>query len=293
MVDSLCFGNESKNISLEFWNSVSAIYGEHNLTNHNSNYEMSFVNQMAQFIKSKNLICFGVADGSRDPITILSYLSANNMTLPSTIILNDLSPNLLNVCKTNMHKKYPTIETQYLLMPMADVTSEINTKFPNTIALIGLYSADYIMPSLKGYYESKKIIGNSFEVGATVLCDNGEIHYLNKKIKFDINDYESIFPKLSEFRTTPNFLAFSIKTDKNFISHYWDTDGLLQLMSTVFSKKKVSIEKLGDRYVMTTINGKVNSIDSDTTLITCLNNVIGNIPVEYQVSSLEMINSLF
>ena len=289
----------SKSFSLNFWNSVSSIYGGHNLTTHSSDHELDFVKECANRLISSNnlilstLICLGVADGSRDPIVILSNLRTNNLPLPKQLYLNDLSPDLLGVCEKSMKEMFSELQATYFAVPMSDVDPNVIPKTETTTALIGLYNADYIMPSLKGYLESKDVIGTKFEIGVTIF-ENGNIVKHDNVIRFDIESYASFETQITDLRAIPNFLAYSIKTDKDFISHYWDSDNLWHVMAQAFKNKTVKTFKLGERYVMSKIdNFPSDNDDKRTTLITSLNNVIGNIPFEHQMASFEMIDSLF
>ena len=273
-----------------FWNSVAAFYGDHNLTNHKSDQEMDYVVEIAlQLNLIKELICLGVADGSRDPILILRALQAAELSLPK-MQLNDLSPDLLGECRkriTAAIKCDTPPPVTYHACPMGEIPDQSYAHDFNSVTIIGLYNADYLMQSLQGYLESKDVIGQTFSVSCTRWQDN-KICKSDQIIEFAIEDYRDHEIKFKNMRDDPNFLAFTIMTDKKFVSHYWDIIGLRKLMEYVFATDLTDVKSIGDRYVVARADHTPYP-DEQRKLITSLNNVIGNIPPEYQLVSLERI----
>ncbi len=282
----------SSRVSEQFWDSVSQFYGTHQLTNHKSDFELDCVNNLVKHMgQIDNLICLGVADGSRDPLVILGSMTDLEMPLPKEMHFNDLSGDLLAQCKKKVVTNHPGVVATYHSLPMEELPDKIGIKFPNPDIIIGLYDADYFIPSLNGYLESKDVIGTDFMVGYTVFKD-GKISHGSWQVHFDIDNYSIFAPDFVKMRSDKNFLAYSIMTEKNFISHYWDKQMLEELMKLVFEKDMKNVTNVGDRYLVTHIQSKSEHISSNT-LITSLNNVVGNIPFEHQLESLQAIKTLY
>jgi hypothetical protein len=271
-----------------FWDSVAKFYGEHQLTNHQSDYELEFViNTVGAIGFIYNLVCLGVADGSRDPYIILKYLSEMKVGLPTETHINDLSDKLLDECKKKL-VEFP-MEISYHAKPMKEV--EIGRKFTNPNIILGLYNYDYLLQSLQGYLESKDVIGDMFEVRYTTFTD-GKINHSDERVRFNIEEYVSYSEQFVAMSQKENFLAFSIKTDKQFISHYWHAPTLIKLLQNIFTGLNVKVYDSGKRYVIGYITNPCTD-EGETTLLTSLNNVIGNIPTECQYDSLVSIRNMF
>lgn len=281
-----------------FWDSVAKFYSEHQLTNHQSDYELEFVlNTLGTIGTVYNLVCLGVADGSRDPYIILKYLNDKGVGLPIETHLNDLSDKLLDECRKRLDE-FP-ISATYHAKPMKEV--KIERKFTNPNIILGLYNSDYLLQSLQGYLESKDVIGDMFEVRYTTFA-NGKINHSEERIKFNIEDYVTYSEQFVAMSQKENFLAFSIKTDKQFISHYWHAPILIKLLQNVFTGLNVKVFDSGKRYIIAYITNPCTLAESsietgtdggETTLLTSLNNVIGNVPTECQYDSLVAIRNMF
>ena len=285
--------NTSSKFSEGFWDGVANIYGKHQLTNHKSDYELEFVNGVIDDMQRVDtLVCLGVADGSRDPFALLNYMKEKGMELPKDMYLNDLSIQLLGECQKTMDEHYDSIPLNLFPGPMCDIPNKVNRTFDNYSLVLGFYDANYLEQSLQGYLESSDVIGTTFKVGYTTF-HNGEIVWGDGYTYFDIKDWKKHIEKLKSTReNAKNFLAFSIVTDKNFISHYWDYDMLKDMMESTFGPILKTISPVGDRYIVTLVED--NNVDNEKpkTLVTSLNNVMGNIPYEHQIESLTAIKKL-
>ncbi len=277
----------------EFWNSVSEIYGDSPMTNREADLEMNSLFKLIGFLGNKTvkeLICLGAADGSRDPIKILNFLKRMNLKLPKKIIINDISSGLLEVCERKMAiNNFSNVERIYVCKPM----HEINYKNNGSISmfLVGLYDADYIETAFKLYRDNSEVTGKEFNV--SWLWFEGDNLYRETKdeIKFNINEYGNNISKVKQLRENAktNFLAYSIKTNKNFVTHYYDFKMIKFFFGTIFSDCKITSYKVGNRYLMMLVSKKYYP----DCLITSLNNVVGNIPFDLQVASLKNIKKMF
>ncbi|NIO44947.1 MAG: hypothetical protein GTN36_05350, partial [Candidatus Aenigmarchaeota archaeon] len=178
----------------------------------------------------------------------------------------------------------------YFTGPMDQLPKEVDVTLENPTVTIGVYDANYIGPSLKGYFENKDIIGEEFKIW--YLSYSGcKITKSKWCVDFNIDDWESVLPVLQTMRDDPNFLAYSILTNNKFISSYYDSEKLLDMMNGIFGDNLKGVTSVGKRYVMTVV-GYGDRDGDKKTLVTTLNNVIGNIPYDCQINSLLAIRSL-
>ncbi len=273
---------------LHFWDSTSELYEDTSLTMHKSDGEMDFVKDVLDSHKFDGFVCAGCADACRDPKQMLEYLTEKKMTLPTSIKLNDLSPKLLKTAEKKLIQ-YDKINIEYYPNPVNIVTKE-KLNLPdncNPCVIIGVYNSNYIKPSLKGYKDNKSIIGTDFEICAVVL-ENNKLVQNSKVIKFKINNYLDVMDDIYKLKEIKNFVAYSIITNTGFISHYYEMNNFKNMCNIAFKNKTIDVVKRNGRYIIAYIRKPNNT--KFNWLITCLNNVAGNIPYNDQLDSLETIN---
>lgn len=271
-----------------FWDSVANIYSNNSMTKHEGDHEMMYVFETIQkYFQNgiSNMACFGAADGSRDPMCILEFLKENKKFLPKELIVNDISPEFIKICKEKFDL-YRDINCEYHAKPIHEV--KLNNKY-KSVYVNGLYNADYFMQSLSLYLENKEIIGTKFKVWPLEFNGLELKRTLNVPIEFDINNYNAYASTFEKLRSNGKFLAFSLETDKNFISHYYDAKNVELMYKSVFGEKFSSVKCIGNRYIVLII--KSNTSDHEC-LITTLNNVMGNVKYDQLLNSLENINWL-
>lgn len=276
-----------------FWNSVSDIYGEEDLTKHDNDHELDIVfRNLDQIQTLTDLVCLGVADGSRDPIQILDHYiktnsnNDNNKNNKMNVFLNDLSPELLNVCRKRM-KKYPDYVVSYLIGPLDERINDIELVNKDCCFVAGVYNAKYISESLELYRQKKDIIGQIFTISYIYFKSDGSLEKSDIDLKFHIDKYESYMDAVISWMNDDGFVAYSIVTNTGFVSHYYSLEGFEKMLS-VF-KCSVKVQPAGNRYIVATITNS----DNPTCLFTTLNNVIGNVVWEKQLKSLKAIADKF
>lgn len=276
-----------------FWDSVSNIYSSSDLTNHVGDHELSYVLKNYQDYAIKNLICMGVADGCRDPITILA--SKNN--IPKLLVVNDFSPKLLETCTNKMLLKFPNISPCYDCGEMKDVhkrNSKLKQSFENGKIIHGVYNVDYIMESLNLYAENNSVIGKNMNIGF-LYWQNNNLHQSPDSINFDnleINNVpENVQSFIKKSLKLDNFVAISVHTETGFISHYYSPDGLNKMFSYIYPNNNFKIIVTKERYIIVEcFFGESKNTD---TMVTNLNNVIGNIPYFDQIDSITAVKNFF
>lgn len=283
-----------------FWDGVSKIYSQSDMTHHLADFELSQVLSVIGELNLKGLSCFGVADGNRDPIQILQYLLENSKNLPTELIVNDISSNMLKETMSNLHSrgwhnKINSIEAVHNpLSKIETLKSTINNK--KTTYFIGVYNADYLKESLKLYEDNNDVIGSKFTICPLYLDLSEGLPKINKglKVSFNINKFEDYMIILDEMKKDSKFYAYSVVTDKNFVSHYFDSKNLKSLISVIFpnfSLTSIKGENPSDKRYIVNIIRSLNDNKNDYA-ITMLNNVLGNIKSDEHILSLQRLYEL-
>lgn len=269
-----------------FWDGVSQVYSEKDLTKHDNDSELNFVLERTHDIVE--LVCLGAADGCRDPVAILEHMLKKGIVLPTKLVCNDISPKLLEVCEKRL-VEFPTIPyKQFFPVPLCDL--KVDATNMNTRIIIGTYNANYIMQSLSLYNDNNEVIGTIFDLSYLTFDDKtGEFKKSDQKLTFHIKNFEDYKDTIMSWRNVPNFYAYSVETDKDFVSHYFDLDCLTAVYKFVFDSVPVnSVTEEGDRYIVADIGSQ-----NPQRIVTMLNNVLGNIQSFEQIDSLQKIKQLF
>jgi hypothetical protein len=277
-----------------FWDSVATMYSTSDLTTHKADFEMSILFDILKSTTNLHgLASFGVADGKRDPIQLLLKLKDDKKEMPQEIILNDISNEMLIEAKKNVGTFVKVDNCKYLHTPISKLSEVFShNQGNNTGFVFGVYNAKYIMQSLRLYMENSVVIGTEFELFPLFFDGNNIGQIGTQKLSFNINNFQHYENDIAKMSLCENFYAFSIRTNKNFISHFFSAKSLKTLLAKIFVGKNVScIEGQEDnsRYIVYIIKEKCK-IDY---LVTMINNVLGNIKYEEQIQSLIMLDSMF
>jgi len=258
--------------AVEFWNNAASIYGESNMTKCNADHEMRCIIDATDAKDIRTLTCFGVADGSRDPSFVLRHLSEENKEMPK-LFCNDFSPAMIDETKKLIGKEFPEIDVGY------DVGSASKTDLTgwikdtgidenNTIMFIGLYDLDFLRKAMELYKENKERIGE--EITLTVVDSRFNDH---ESVKIGYNDFTDI--KLD----TKHCYAVRFETETGFISHYFNREVVVDVAKRYLGTKNVRMIHNPDfpRYCILVVE-KILYPGNNYNLVTCINNVLGNIP---------------
>ena len=146
--------------------------------------------------------------------------------------------------------------------------------------MLGVYNSDFIVNALSLYSKYKDSVGNIFTLYPLIVDETSGLVYKvdNMAITFDINDHEKYVVGVEKMKIIDGFIALSLITDKHFISHYFQLDTLSKFMKNIFTMEHVTVSttSLGKRYIMVHIEKVVD--DGHWSIVTMLNNVLGNIP---------------
>lgn len=280
-----------------FWDSVATDYSSNTMTTHMADYEMDILLQNIKQFNYEGVAGFGVADGSRDPIQIVEYLEKNKLVSENfEIFMNDISANMLTVAKTNIKNKQLDKYINHDSHNQLCNISHINfvTRVRNPLFCIGVYNAEYIVESLELYNQNKNTVGKEFILTPIYLteCD---ILEEQRSISFDISKHNDYSVQILEMAKSTNFYAYRVKTNNNFISHFFSATCLKHVLTNIFKNMNI-IQFRGTkdanhdnrRYIINIIKN-----DKQTNfIVTMLNNVLGNIYTEDHIKSLAKLRDL-
>lgn len=311
----------------EFWDNQASDYSKNTMTNKSAEEEMKYIHEKLNTLNITKLSCLGAADGVREPIAFLNYLKEIRKALPKQIFINDISDSMIEKAKENVEKytqeNANDAAFQYLAAPIQIFSPKIFNELKNlknSVFVLGCYSSLYILKALNIYKQEKNRIGTKFTLQVLLLLESATLNEKKntafeikavEKIDFDINEECDYLPKVETFLQRywrkPEFYAFCVESDNNFISHYFARDCLNLLLRSVFKTEVLSSldfsnqqAQSGDenlpldienpkRYVVSTIQ---NGATPDH-LISMLNNVLGNIHFSDHIQVLELISDLF
>jgi len=276
-----------------FWDSVSSIYSGNQMTSHYGDIELEYVfREISSLDKIDNLVCLGVADGCRDPIEILRYLlSKNKLDYSMKVYCNDLSSKMVDRCRERM-KEFPQLSLDCIDGPMGKLGESSWTCIDNnhTEFVLGVYNSDYIVQSLEIYKKESDLVGKKFSITFLEMDSKENLVISPESLDFYIDNYKNYLDVILNWKNSSRFIAYSINTSNGFISHYYSSEGINKILKSVFKDQEITTNILGDRYIVNLIKNESND---KKTFITCLNNVLGNIPWHLQSGSLFEIKKLF
>ena len=283
-----------------FWDSVGEYYSQSDMTHLKGDAELLYINEyLKNNTKIEHLISLGCADGKRDPI---SLISTNFLKTGKSILLNDISKNFIEIAKQNTSKltTKTDIQTYAYHCPITDLKRCINKtsqqNYNHSCLILGIYDIEFIEDALCEYKKEKNLLGKLFTI-STLHFDRNSLSISDNKITFDIANYKNKMPKILNLIKNKNgnnkqIAGLSISTNNGFISHYYNNQSFKNIIYKIFDKDafEIEIKKLNSRYLIAKISKKNIT---PTTLITMINNVLGNIPHKEQLESLVSIKNLF
>lgn len=291
------------NATKDFWDGVSELYGENEMTKHESDYEMEIV--LSNIKNNYNILaCFGVADGSRDPCMIIDYMCKNGYKI-GKLIINDISSEMTKITAkraesfirdTSTHELCEIPEIEIFNSPLEKLLTTKKSSIDDDITIIiGVYSSLFLYEGLELYMKNKEIIGNTFSVFPIYYLEDKSI-IKGDYITFDIDNYIDICKStdILSWCKKSDFLGYSISTDKNFVSHYFNPGALSKLIADVFVDTTIKTDigyGSSSRYIVHTI--KNNKGSGNKVFITMLNNVLGNITWQNQKKALSKLKEIF
>lgn len=272
----------------KFWNSVANDYSNSTMTSHQNDFELNIIKDNLNNISQlEGIVSLGCANGIRDPIFILENCEIKNL---SEVTCLDISEKMIDECKENL-KKY-NFSKKFIVNKISDLTEFNKDLLKESIFICGVYNANYIVQSLEIYKNNIDKIGNYFTITPVIYKYDKLLERTDLSLKFNIVDYSYCSEKILNMQKLDCFYAYNIKTEKEFVSHFFDSAKLYSLLNTIFPHKieVIKDEKYPRYLIFKIINGELNNCNY---IITMLNNVLGNILTNEQVLSLQNINKLF
>lgn len=289
----------------KFWDGITH-YSDNAMTYTQADFELSQVHKCIdsnQHEQIKDLFGMGVADGLREPISILNHLEQQGRPLPSRLIINDISEPLFNEAKDNLAKggwtnKIGDDQITYFLGEIEKIDAEIAKVTKIRLAIIGVYNLEYLQNALLLYKKNSHIIGKEFHVYPVYLKNEGEKLVLEhgRTIEFNISNLDDgviqrIHNNIDQSKKLYAQCVYT--TDKHFVSHYFDSAYLGIVIRNIFTGYDVEIhrDEENQRYIVVELKC-TKPIGSGITLLTTLNNVLGNIKTDAQMQALNVLKKL-
>ncbi|CAF1074884.1 unnamed protein product [Rotaria sordida] len=288
----------------EFWNTILD-YSGNAMTYTEADFELSQVYKCVdsnQDEQIKDVISMGVADGKREPISILHHIEKQGRVLPSRVIVNDISDTLFDQAKANLvnHGWVDKIgnEIIYFLGKIDDIKTELVKETKVRLGIIGVYNLGYLKNALYLYQQNAEIIGTKFNV-YPVYLNNDEDNLIlehGETITFDITNLsDDIINQIhNNVDQSKRLYAQCVyTTDKHFVSHYFNDGVLKEVIHGIFIGYNIDIYQEGDngRYIVVKFQC-TKETGNGITLMTSLNNVLGNITTDTQIKSLRVLKNL-
>ena len=271
-----------------FWDTAASSYSTNDMTVAHADYEFSKIEKiLSKHDCITSIVSLGAANGVRDPIHIMrNFLSQT----PEFVFINDISPGMINEAKKFMDEFLATRQAcsrvEYSVAPAEKMNMPSFYDRDHTLRILGVYKASFLVKNLDKYRGNRQIIGEKFTISVIVLDDNRNLT-TKGSITFMIDDYELHAHALMTYLDAPSFYAFSVVTDKDFVSHFFSPDGLKSFVSEIFPEERFTLHDDNDeRFLILELLPVTNQVNCLTTM---LNNVFGNIQYHYHKEILEKI----
>ncbi|CAF0771728.1 unnamed protein product [Rotaria sordida] len=180
----------------QFWDTILD-YSGNAMTYTQADFELSQVYKCVDSNEGeqiKDVISMGVADGKREPISILHHIEKQGRVLPSRVIVNDISDTLFDQAKANLvnHGWVDKIgnEIIYFLGKIDEIKTELVKETKVRLGILGVYNLGYLPQALHLYQQNENIIGTKFNV-YPVYLNNDEDNLIlehGETITFDITN---------------------------------------------------------------------------------------------------------
>lgn len=280
---SSSFSRRDQVESLKFWDGVAKVYGQSNMTSTEADPELDIITREIVDGDITTLVGIGSADGVRDPEAILSHLNTsypNKYEKIEKVVVTDYAPQMVEMAKKRLEKwdrkfEYASGSAHLLKFPSSHKSS----------LMMSVYNKTFIMQALALYLDNKDIIGKKVTLSAVSLDG---VLYRQVSISFDLEQYKEYEQQILDMAKCDHFFAYLFTTDTGFISHYFDQDTLLLLLAGTMGGT-ITVYNPSTRHILY----NVTNTENPDTVITMLNNVLGNIPDDIMIDSLVNIKNQF
>jgi len=302
-----------------FWNRQALTYEIADMTNDNSHEIVHVIGKTNPSVHSE-IVTLGGAVGCRDPLAILraSFCGKKGTSCFSGVKLprvffNDLSPEMVRKAEESVLAgcRNCGVEIEFCSGPIADACLQVKNDRHRTLLLgvysdAGLFAANpqngYELCGFDEYMRNRKILGDRFWFDWLVLRDGSlqtdhyglsvESNWSVEKLATARMQLESDYAVASRSHDLVAIQVVSNHEDREgfFLSHWFNTQGLLSLLKEVFPEKEFGIE------YSTFPKGMLFAIDrrgcNSEGIVTILNNVLGNILPEEQIPTLTRVMAI-
>ena len=302
-----------------FWNRQASIYEVADMTTDNYHDIACIVKKIDPSVHSE-IVTLGGAVGCRDPLAILKkkYCSekdgacSHGANLPR-IFFNDIAPEMVREAEENVLVgcKKCGVEMEFYTGHIAGACSQVERGKPRMLLLglcsdVGFFKSDsqhgFTLCGFGEYMKNCEILGERFWFDWLVFRDGAlqTDHYglfvepvwsaeklANARIQL-ANDY-AIAAQSSELLALQVVSAHRNR-EGFFISHWFNARGILSLLREIFPEEEFEIKEDTFPKGMLFAIERRNSVSEG--IVTILNNVLGNILPQEQISTLNRVKDI-
>jgi hypothetical protein len=300
--------NSDVNLTVEgqrlFWDRQADTYEHASLTENED--ELTEVAESVGVIDFKegtaDVVVFGGAVGSRDPGVVVDTLLKRGIH-PEKIYFNDLSVALVERANEGQLAVYRSqgIQTETLPGRIIDVVAEIPSR-PRAF-FFGAYSADSLMrmeglDGIDNYLRNPNLVGETldlqwFSIKKGKYEECGVVESIRSDSKNVQESRKRLISQMENNRETPAAIrVVGTSRDRTgyFLSHWFNEAGLKEIVKEAFDEMRHQVRlKKCDKCWVVEIRDPNHS---PTGVITMLNNVIGNVLPDEQLSTLKAIRKV-
>ncbi|TSC94569.1 MAG: hypothetical protein CEN87_410 [Parcubacteria group bacterium Licking1014_1] len=304
---------------VSFWNRQARTYEAADMTNDNP-HEITCVIRKTDPGVHSEIITLGGAVGCRDPLTILKakFCSEKDgsccrgIKLPR-VFFNDIAPEMVRKAEENVLAgcKACGVEIEFYLGPIAEACVQIKRDLSRTL-LLGVYSDEgffnsnpqngYHLCGFDEYMKNCEVLGERFWFDWLVLRDGSlqtDRHGLFVEPAWSVEKLTHARKQLADDYATVSqscklvaVQVVSAHRDREgfFISHWFNAQGIFSLLREVFPDEEFKVEQSTfPKGMLFTIERRNSTSEG---IVTIINNVLGNILPEEQISTLVQVRAV-
>lgn len=303
-----------------FWNRQARTYGSTDMTNDDGGHEIARVKEKIDPGVHSEIVTLGGAVGCRDPLAILKakYCSEKDglchrgANLPR-IFFNDIAPEMVREAEENVLDdcRKCGVEMEFCSGHIADVCDQVK-KDRSRMLLLGVYSDDgffrsdpqkeYKLCGFDEYMKNCEILGERFWFD-WLFFKGGSLQFTDQDLFVEpvwpaeklagarrqlANDYATV----AQSSELVALQVVSAHRDREgfFISHWFNARGILSLFREVFPEDEFEIKK--DTFPKGILFAIERRNSASEGIVTILNNVLGNVLPEEQITTLTRVMTI-
>ena len=302
-----------------FWNRQACTYEATDMTNDNP-HEIARVIEKTDPSVHSEIVTLGGAVGCRDPLAILKakYCSEKDGSccrgekLPR-IFFSDIAPEMVRKAEENVLAGCRScgVKMEFCPAPIVDACAQVKTGRSRTL-LLGVYSDDgffksdpqngYQLCGFDEYMKNCDILGERFWFD-WLFFKGGSLQFTDQDLFVEpvwpaeklanargqlANDYATV----AQSSELVALQVVSAHRDREgfFISHWFNARGILSLLREVFPEDEFEIKE--DTFPKGMLFAIERRNSASEGIVTILNNVLGNVLPQEQISTLNRVKDI-